>query len=337
MFWIYLFYIAASELLILTTNVLAGVVAYTLLVIALTIHATLLANAERRLLARGLLLLPLARLLSLSIPFGIVPVPVWSIGIVLPLLIAVSVIARQARLNRARLGVHTDGLWLQVMLACGGFGIAVIEYAMFAPTIPIPPSSIAAVIMLLSLLVFAGLTEELLFRGLLQRLAIPALGRAALIYVSLLAAALCIGYRSPGRVAFAFGVALCFAVVARWSKSIVAVALAHGLSNVTLYLLMPFSMANPSSIAARMLPWVSGIGTTVAVLAFSFLLFRRVRNGIPSDEASPVAALGNSVSGTSPSIAMYNRMSSAGRKVRSKRLRRPLKKVVRNVSQRSLS
>src|SRR5215213_9656630 len=297
MFWIYLFYIAASELLILTTNVLAGIVAYSLLVIALTIHATLLANAERRLLARGLLLLPLARLLSLSIPFGIVPVPVWSVGIVLPLLVSGYILARQARLNRAQLGLHTDGLWLQIMLACGGFGIGVIEYAVFAPTIPIPSTSIAAVIMLLGLLVFAGLTEELLFRGLLQRLAIPALGRTALIYISLLSAALCVGYRSPGRVAFAFGVALCFAVVARWSRSIVAVGLAHGLSNVTLYVLMPFSAANPSSIAARMLPWISGIATAVAVVAFSFLLFRRVRNGIPSDEASTVVALGNSVSG----------------------------------------
>jgi hypothetical protein len=92
----------------------------------------------------------------------------------------------------------------------------------------------------LLLIVFTGFAEELFFRGILQAVAMPALGPWALVFTSLLFAAMQIGHLSALQVGFVFAAGLLFALLVRQSGSILGVALAHGLTNVTLFVIMPY-------------------------------------------------------------------------------------------------
>src|SRR4029453_9463384 len=149
------------------------------------------------------------------------------------------------------------------------------EYAILRPTPLVESYSWRAVVLpILSLVIFTGFTEEVIFRGLLQTVAMPALGRWTLTYVSLLFAVLHIGYLSLADVAFVFGVGMLFGQIVRWGGSILGVTLAHGMTNVTLFMIMPYITANPSSQAAALAPWAIWGGTAVAIVAIDLLMLR---------------------------------------------------------------
>jgi membrane protease YdiL (CAAX protease family) len=89
-------------------------------------------------------------------------------------------------------------------------------------------------------LMCTGFVEEFIFRGVLQRTAVEAFGWRGIIYVSLLFAALHMGFLSLIDVVFVFCVALFFGWVVKKTGSLLGVALAHGITNIILYLVAPF-------------------------------------------------------------------------------------------------
>jgi hypothetical protein len=84
------------------------------------------------------------------------------------------------------------------------------------------------------------LLEEMIFRGLLQRSAGDALRRMGVVYVALLFAVLHIGYQSLADFCFVLLVGLFFGWVVQRTRSLLGVTLSHGLTNITLFLIMPF-------------------------------------------------------------------------------------------------
>ena len=87
----------------------------------------------------------------------------------------------------------------------------------------------------------AGFVEEFIFRGVLQRTAVAVFGSWwGIIYVSLLFAVLHMGFLSLIDVVFVFFVALFFGWVVKKTGSLFGVALAHGITNILLYLVVPF-------------------------------------------------------------------------------------------------
>jgi len=85
-----------------------------------------------------------------------------------------------------------------------------------------------------------GLAEEFVFRGVLQKVSMDVLGSRGLALVTVIFAVLHVGYRSVADVIFVFGVALMFGWVVESTRSLLGVTLAHGLTNVVLFLIMPF-------------------------------------------------------------------------------------------------
>ena len=82
-----------------------------------------------------------------------------------------------------------------------------------------------------------------MFRGVLQRLAEPAMGSwGGMIYVSLIFAILHVGFFSLLDVIFVLFVALFFAYAVKRTGSLVGVTLSHGIANTLLYLVMPFML-----------------------------------------------------------------------------------------------
>src|SRR5262249_2347861 len=153
--------------------------------IGLMVCATLARREEDRRLALALVLMPIIRLLSLALPLPRLPQMVWYPVIAIPLLISTYLIARQLGVSRRGLGLRVGVIPLQLALALGGLGIGALEYLILWPA---PQSATFSwdvfVLSSLSLVLFTGFSEELMFRALLQRLALPALGRWGLLYVS---------------------------------------------------------------------------------------------------------------------------------------------------------
>ncbi len=91
------------------------------------------------------------------------------------------------------------------------------------------------------LLISTGLLEEMIFRGLLQRAAIDVLGLWGIGYVAILFAVLHTGYQSLLDVLFVLAaVGLFFGWIVYRTRSLLGVTLAHGLTNIVLFLVMPF-------------------------------------------------------------------------------------------------
>src|SRR5438045_3989870 len=74
-------------------------------------------------------------------------------------------------------------LVIEPLLMFGGIGLGAIEYAILRPA-PLFQSFSWGMFLVaaLTLTLSTGLPEELIFRGMLQRLALPTLGRWAIVY-----------------------------------------------------------------------------------------------------------------------------------------------------------
>ena len=186
-------------------------------------------------------LAPLIRVLSLSMPLvGFAQIN-WYLIISVPLLAATFFVVRMVRYGRSDIGLKLSHLPLQLLVACTGLVFGLAEYFILRPE-PLVESLTWQSVLLpaLILLVATGFTEEIVFRGVMQRSALDVMSRYALVYVAAIFAALHIGYLSVLDVAFVFAVALFFALIVKRTGSLLGVTLSHGLTNITLYLVLPF-------------------------------------------------------------------------------------------------
>jgi membrane protease YdiL (CAAX protease family) len=272
--WGYLLLITAAELLTSLVQPQLGMLAHAALLIGLTLYGAFGPLDERRKLALALTLAPLIRLLSLALPLTRFPQLAWYPIVALPLLLATWIVIRLLGVSRQTLGLRAGNLPVQLMLMGGGLGLGAIEYAILQPAPLLGSLSLETLwLPALILVVCTGFSEELIFRGLLQPVATPALGRGALLYVALLFAVLHIGYLSVSDVAFVFAVGLLFGYIVRWGGSILGVSLAHGLTNVTLFLILPYVSRNPGAAATAM-PWLIAGGSALAIVAIYMLMLR---------------------------------------------------------------
>jgi uncharacterized protein len=260
--WAVLLMVIVAELLTLLLSPGLGLLIHALLLLALLARGVSGAPGPEQNLLLALALVPLIRLLSLSLPLPRLPQLAWYPMIAVPLLISAWITARMLGVSRAQLGLRSSPFIRQAAVACSGLGIGVIEYRILKPEALIAnPSWPAYLAAALILIVFTGFAEELVFRGLLLSVAWPAMGRSALVYVSLLFAAMHIGYHSLPDLLLVFTVGAFFGFVARSTGSILGVALAHGLTNVTMYLVMP-ALADGAAIGM-----VGGLLLIVSILS----------------------------------------------------------------------
>jgi membrane protease YdiL (CAAX protease family) len=101
------------------------------------------------------------------------------------------------------------------------------------------PWTAAGLVPALAVGISTGFPEELIFRGVMQTATRPLLGRWNWVYVSAVFAVLHIGYKSVLDLAFVFGVGLLYGWIFERSRSIVGVAVGHGLANVILFFVAP--------------------------------------------------------------------------------------------------
>lgn len=239
----YLAGIALAETL--TTVLFSPVVGLTLhgvIMIALLIQGALFSKPPTRRMLFSLALVPLIRLMSLSVPLAPFDLIYWYLIIGAPLLIAAYVTMRLIGFDFARIGFNVNNLPLQLLIGLSGVGLGYLEYLILRPSPLVSALKFETLwLPILILTVYTGLLEEVIFRGLLQNTATSRLGSIiGITYVSLIFAIMHLGYLSVLDFIFVFVVALFFGWIVYWKKSIVGVVIAHSLTNIFLFLIFPF-------------------------------------------------------------------------------------------------
>jgi uncharacterized protein len=240
----YLAAITLAELLVTFGEPRLGMAAHCLVLAALLLHTYRVEQPEGRAFLLSLAFAPLIRILSLSLPLVDFPVVDWYLLTSVPLFAAAFVAARILGYSWIDMGLNLRGWPLQIAIGLTGLAFGALEYVILRPSALAPAPTWSnlwwpALILLIS----TGLLEEMIFRGLLQRAASAVLRPWGLTYVAILFAVLHIGYRSLVDVLFVLGVGLFFGWIVQRTRSLVGVTLAHGLTNIMLFLIMPFVQA----------------------------------------------------------------------------------------------
>ena len=288
-FWIVLLGITVAELVTTLVDPTAGMVVHAGLLIGLLIYSVGARDIPAQRLALALTLAPMTRLVSLMLPLAQFPQAIWYPLVSVPLLLATAQAARQLGLRPRDIGLCL-GAWPHQLLLMGcGLGIGALEYGILRPPLRAGSTEDWA-LLAVSLVLVTGCSEELIFRGLLQTVTRQALGRGGLLYGAVLFGVLHIGYHSLLDVILVSAIGLGFGYLVRWGGSLLGVALAHGLANVTLFLLMPALVATLPASAL----WgagLVGLGTAVGLLAAGGLWYQaRTSAASPlSDQADHAA------------------------------------------------
>lgn len=206
-----------------------GLASHAALLLTLFGHAALTSGRSRELLTT-MALLPIARLLSYTVPLGFSEPIVRSAYVTVPLLLATVLAARSLGYRRSRLGVRLRSLPLQLLVAGSALPVAWFAWRHFGPPPLVTDVAAGPLWTLAALVLFIAAGEELLFRGVLQHAAVRTLGVPLGIgYPALLYGIMHVGWQSVQHVMMATLVGAYFGVVAHRSGSLVGVVLAHAL------------------------------------------------------------------------------------------------------------
>jgi len=220
-----------------------GLVGHTLLLMVLVFMGAATRDSAKRELYWTLVLAPVIRIGSLTLPLGRLPLIWWYPLIGVPIFSAAFVTARKLRYSNRQIGLTlpVDSLPAQLALIPFGSILGIGEYLIFRPAPLVESFSVGSIFLpAVVLTIFTGFEEELIFRGLMQRAALRSVGRWGLVYVNLVFAVLHVGYLSVLDVIFVFLVGFLFSLFVLRTKSLLGVTLAHGAINISLFLIIPF-------------------------------------------------------------------------------------------------
>ncbi|MCF8011612.1 MAG: CPBP family intramembrane metalloprotease [Clostridiales bacterium] len=230
-----------AELVVGYGSVKLGIFLHILLLGLLIVHTSFLFAEKMHLLYLALVLAPLTRIMSLSMPLGEISPIYWYLVISAPLFASGIGVMRIAGFSPGEVGLHLNKLPVQLLISLIGFPLGVIEYVILRPGPMVSSLAFSNVwFPALVLIICTGLLEEFIFRGIMYRAALEAVGKKfALFYVSFIFAVLHITHLSFTDVIFVFCVALLFTGIFMQQRSIVGLTLAHGITNITLYIICP--------------------------------------------------------------------------------------------------
>src|SRR3990172_8065913 len=133
---------------------------------------------------------------------------------------------------------------LNIALVAAGFAIGFAEFQVVQPSPLVPtPESPEFPLALFAVVLTTGVTEEIIFRGVLLRTAVPVLRRAgAVAYVRAVSACLVIGFESVPVLLFVFASGLVFGAVVLVTESLWGAVGSHAIASIALYLILPFTV-----------------------------------------------------------------------------------------------
>ncbi len=239
--FVYIAVILGAEALGILLSPMTGLVAQAGILIALLVHYSLASeDAPYRRALLALALAPLLRILSLTMPIPQPPVAYWFVLVGAPLLAAAALVARQLRLSPAELGLRIGAWRPQALLALSGIPLGLAAFFILRPSAFVASGNwFEWLVAAISLLVCVGFGEELIFRGIVQRVIATHGATLGLAAGAVLFAVLYLGSLSLAYVLFMGLVGLFFGWAVNRTGSLAGVALAHGLMSIVALLVMP--------------------------------------------------------------------------------------------------
>ena len=238
---IYLLAIATAEAVAVFSVPPWGILCHIAVLTVIIVRSALVNRYFHERLMLPLALVPLLRIISLTMPLVNLP-HIWLYpAIYAPLLITAVVVVSILRYSAYDIGLNSKWLGIQLLVGATGILLGLAGYAILMPEPLIADFAWHEVwLPALILLLCTGFVNEFVFRGVIQHGALEAFGGWRIVYVSLLFATLYIEFLPMIWVAFAFVISLYFGWIVERTKSILGVALAHGICNIALYLIVPF-------------------------------------------------------------------------------------------------
>ena len=188
-------------------------------------------------------LAPLIRIISLYAPLSKFYFLQWFLILSIPLFFAAILLILFQHLTEQDIGLilKLRQFRLQLAIIFTGIPFGCIEYFILKPNPLIDELSFRSLFApVLIMLVCTGFTEELLFRGIIQHNAIkyfnPGLG---IFFTTVLFAVMHIGNLSLLDVVFVFFIGYFYGYAVKFTGSIIAASISHGLTNVILFLVLP--------------------------------------------------------------------------------------------------
>ncbi len=237
----YLAVIGIAEVVTTFYQPILGIACHSVILVAMLIDSALVDRYFYGRLVLALSLIPLIRIISLSMPLADIPQIWWYPIIYLPLLAAAIVVMRILDYKPMDIGIRFGFIPFQLMIGLVGVGLGILEYIILIPEPLITELTwqtawLPALIIALT----TGFVEEFIFRGVLQKVAVEMFGSWGIVYVSFLFAILHIGFLSWVDVVLVFAIALFFGWIVNRTKSIFGVVLCHGIINIVLFIVAPF-------------------------------------------------------------------------------------------------
>ncbi|MFC2025418.1 lysostaphin resistance A-like protein [Chloroflexota bacterium] len=240
---IYLIAITIAEVVTAIVQPIWGIECHILILVAVLLHSALGLTGKPHLqqLVLSLALVPLIRIISLSMPLTNIHQVWWYPIVYMPLLAAAVMVVRILGYKARDIGLNFRFFPIQLAVASTGLVFGVVEYLILTEEATATGLALRGMWLLAVFLLplCTGFVEEFIFRGVLQHAAVKAFGWWGIVYVSLLFAILHMGFLSWIDVIFVFGVALFFGWVVKKTGSLFGVTLSHSITNLVLFLVAP--------------------------------------------------------------------------------------------------
>jgi membrane protease YdiL (CAAX protease family) len=246
--------IVGTEAALVAWGPLAGTVIESVLLVVMLSHFTLLTpEVVQGRVSEGsfalvralpvLALLPLLRVLSLTMPAQQVSQLYWYAMVAGPLLLGIALAVRLLGISAADIGFRRTRRLPQLAIALSGIPLGIAAYELTRPHALVARGDVASLIAgVIILVVGTGFTEEILFRGLVQRATTELFGRLGMPAASALFAAMYVGTLSVRYVAFILALGVFYGWCRQRTHSLWGVSLSHGLLNVLLLIVLPLAL-----------------------------------------------------------------------------------------------
>jgi membrane protease YdiL (CAAX protease family) len=219
-----------------------GIILEAFLIINLIVNSILTKSIKFSYLSQAMILLPLINIISLNMAVIALKPIYWLTIVAVPITIATIIMMRNQGISRSKAGFIIGNLPLQLIVAITGVALGIIEYNIFHQTAIISDFNQINIIIVGSIIIiFIGLLEQLIFRGIIQKLAENIMGNSlGIIFASILFTILNIGWNSPLNLIFIFLVSIYYGYVFQKTRSVIGIGISQGLFYLTIFILLPF-------------------------------------------------------------------------------------------------
>jgi len=238
----YILLLIFSELITTYYTTSGGIILNVILITCLVINSTLTKSIKFSYLLQAVILLPLIRIMSLSIPVMELKPLYWLAIMAVPIMAAIWILMQSQNIDKETVGLTTGNLPLQLLIGLTGLGFGFVEYLILQPAALIPDLNPVNIIFGgLIVILSTGLMEEMVFRGIIQRNAENIMGKMwGILFTSILFTGFNISWNSPMDIIFIFAVSMCYGSIFQKTRSILGVSISHGLCNTVLFIILPF-------------------------------------------------------------------------------------------------